>query len=134
MILFPAIDLKDGVCVRLEQGDPTRSTVFHRDPAAQARAFELQGFEFLHLVDLDGAFAGRPMNSGAVERILEAVKVTTERFGRAGRTWRIAPDYDVDDVAAKVVNAIVGYTDYVNRTVWRRGRERWRFCSEAALR
>jgi UDP-N-acetylglucosamine 2-epimerase (non-hydrolysing) len=54
------------------------------------------------------------------ERILEAVKVTTERFARAGRTWRIAPDYDVDDVASKVVNAILGYTDYVNRTVWRR--------------
>ena len=53
--------------------------------------------------------------------MLEAVKVTTERFGRAGRTWRVAPDYDVDDVAARVVNAIVGYTDYVNRTVWRRG-------------
>ena len=54
------------------------------------------------------------------ERVLEAVKVATERFGRAGRTWRIAPDYDVDDVASKVVNAILGYTDYVNRTVWRK--------------
>jgi UDP-N-acetylglucosamine 2-epimerase (non-hydrolysing) len=54
------------------------------------------------------------------ERILEVVKVATERFARAGRTWRIAPDYDVDDVASKVVNAILGYTDYVNRTVWRR--------------
>jgi UDP-N-acetylglucosamine 2-epimerase (non-hydrolysing) len=55
------------------------------------------------------------------DRILEAVKVATERFARLGRTWRIAPDYDVDDVASKVVNAIIGYTDYVNRTVWRRG-------------
>jgi UDP-N-acetylglucosamine 2-epimerase (non-hydrolysing) len=54
------------------------------------------------------------------ERVLEAVKVATERFARAGRTWRIAPDYDVDDVASKVVNAILGYTDYVNRTVWRK--------------
>jgi UDP-N-acetylglucosamine 2-epimerase (non-hydrolysing) len=54
------------------------------------------------------------------QRILEAVKVATERFARSGRTWQIAPDYDVDDVASKVVNAIFGYTDYVNRTVWRR--------------
>jgi len=54
------------------------------------------------------------------ERILEAVKVATERFKRAGRTWRIAPDYDVDDVASKVVNAVLGYTDYINRTVWRK--------------
>ena len=54
------------------------------------------------------------------QRILEAVKVATERFNRAGRTWRIAPDYDVDDVASKVVNVILGYTDYVNRTVWRK--------------
>jgi UDP-N-acetylglucosamine 2-epimerase (non-hydrolysing) len=53
-------------------------------------------------------------------RILEAVKVATERFARSGRTWRVAPDYDVDDVASKVVNAIIGYTDYVNRTVWRK--------------
>ena len=51
-------------------------------------------------------------------RILEAVKVATDRFKRSGRTWRIAPDYDVDDVASKVVNAILGYTDYVNRIVW----------------
>ena len=54
------------------------------------------------------------------QRILEAVKVATERFARSGRTWQIAPDYDVDDVASKVVNAILGYTDYVNRTVWRK--------------
>ena len=81
MILFPAIDLKDGVCVRLEQGDPTRSTVFNRDPAAQARAFELQGFEYLHLVDLDGAFAGKPMNSGAVERILETIAIPVQLGG-----------------------------------------------------
>jgi UDP-N-acetylglucosamine 2-epimerase (non-hydrolysing) len=54
------------------------------------------------------------------QRVLEAVKVATERFARDGRTWRIAPDYDVDDVASKVVNAILGYTDYVNRTVWRK--------------
>src|SRR5882724_963346 len=71
MILFPAIDLKDGVAVRLEQGDMARATVFNRDPAQQALAFETQGFRHLHVVDLDGAFAGRPMNVAAVERILE---------------------------------------------------------------
>ena len=73
MILFPAIDLKDGLCVRLQQGDMARATIFNRDPALQARAFEVQGFKHLHVVDLDGAFAGKPMNVTAVERILETV-------------------------------------------------------------
>ncbi len=59
MILFPAIDLKNGEAVRLQQGDMARATVFHRDPAEQARAFAAQGFEYLHIVDLDGAFAGQ---------------------------------------------------------------------------
>ncbi len=81
MILFPAIDLKDGLCVRLEQGDRARATIFHRDPAAQAHAFESQGFEYLHVVDLDAAFAGRPMNAGAVDRILEAVAVPLQLGG-----------------------------------------------------
>ena len=73
MILFPAIDLKEGLAVRLEQGDMARATVFHRDPAAQAHAFETQGFKYLHIVDLDGAFAGKPVNAAAVERILETI-------------------------------------------------------------
>jgi phosphoribosylformimino-5-aminoimidazole carboxamide ribotide isomerase len=73
VILFPAIDLKEGLAVRLEQGDMARATVFHRDPAQQAQAFQMQGFKHLHVVDLDGAFAGKPMNVAAVERILEAV-------------------------------------------------------------
>jgi phosphoribosylformimino-5-aminoimidazole carboxamide ribotide isomerase len=73
VILFPAIDLKEGLAVRLEQGDMARATVFHRDPAQQASAFQMQGFKHLHVVDLDGAFAGKPMNVAAVERILEAV-------------------------------------------------------------
>src|SRR5258708_38794955 len=71
VILFPAIDLKDGLAVRLEQGDMARATVFNRDPAQQAHAFETQGFRHLHVVDLDAAFAGKPMNVTAVERILE---------------------------------------------------------------
>jgi phosphoribosylformimino-5-aminoimidazole carboxamide ribotide isomerase len=81
VILFPAIDLKDGACVRLEQGDMTRATVFHRDPAAQARAFAAQGFEYLHIVDLDGAFAGKPMNAAAVERILAEVTIPVQLGG-----------------------------------------------------
>ena len=81
MILFPAIDLKDGLCVRLEQGDMARATVFHRDPAAQAQAFQAQGFEYLHLVDLDGAFAGKPVNAAAVEHILEAISIPVQLGG-----------------------------------------------------
>ena len=81
MILFPAIDLKDGLAVRLEQGDMTRAVVFHRDPAWQAHAFEAQGFEYLHIVDLDGAFAGRPINQAAVERILETVACPVQLGG-----------------------------------------------------
>jgi phosphoribosylformimino-5-aminoimidazole carboxamide ribotide isomerase len=73
VILFPAIDLKEGLAVRLEQGDMARAMVFSRDPAQQAQAFQMQGFKHLHVVDLDGAFAGRSMNGAAVERILEAV-------------------------------------------------------------
>ena len=81
MILFPAIDLKEGLAVRLEQGDMARATIFHRDPAAQARAFEQQGFEYLHIVDLDGAFAGMPMNAAAVDRILETVGIPVQLGG-----------------------------------------------------
>ena len=75
MILFPAIDLKNGQCVRLEQGDMARATVFNLDPAAQAKTFETQGFEYLHVVDLDGAFAGKPMNAQAVEAMLKVVSI-----------------------------------------------------------
>ena len=81
MILFPAIDLKNGEAVRLEQGDMTRATVFHREPAEQARIFAAQGFEYLHLVDLDGAFAGKPMNAVAVERILGTVCIPVQLGG-----------------------------------------------------
>jgi phosphoribosylformimino-5-aminoimidazole carboxamide ribotide isomerase len=81
VILFPAIDLKDGLAVRLQQGDMARATVFNRDPAAQARAFESQGFDYLHIVDLDGAFAGKPMNAAAVEAILGAVKIPLQLGG-----------------------------------------------------
>ena len=81
MILFPAIDLKEGLCVRLQQGDMERATVFELNPAVQARLFENEGFEFLHVVDLDGAFAGMPMNAEAVERILTAVQIPIQLGG-----------------------------------------------------
>jgi phosphoribosylformimino-5-aminoimidazole carboxamide ribotide isomerase len=81
VILFPAIDLKDGQCVRLEQGDMARATVFNRDPAAQAQTFAAQGFEYLHVVDLDGAFAGKPMNAAAVERIVSAISIPLQLGG-----------------------------------------------------
>jgi phosphoribosylformimino-5-aminoimidazole carboxamide ribotide isomerase len=81
VILFPAIDLKEGLAVRLEQGDMARATVFHKDPAQQALAFETQGFKHLHVVDLDGAFAGKPMNVAAVERILKSVGMCVQLGG-----------------------------------------------------
>jgi phosphoribosylformimino-5-aminoimidazole carboxamide ribotide isomerase len=81
VILFPAIDLKGGACVRLEQGDMARATVFQRDPTAQAQAFEEQGFEYLHVVDLDGAFAGKPVNAAAVDRILETTRIPLQLGG-----------------------------------------------------
>ena len=74
MILFPAIDLKDGTCVRLKLGDMAQATVYNEDPAAQARLFEAQGFEWLHVVDLNGAFEGQSVNGVAVEKILKATK------------------------------------------------------------
>lgn len=81
MILFPAIDLKDGQCVRLKLGDMAQATVFNDDPAAQARSFQSQGFEWLHLVDLNGAFAGMPVNGTAVEAILRAVSIPVQLGG-----------------------------------------------------
>ena len=81
MILFPAIDLKDGRCVRLKRGDMDQATVFSDDPAAQARTFAEQGFEWLHLVDLNGAFAGRPVNGAAIDAILAAVRLPVQLGG-----------------------------------------------------
>ena len=81
MILFPAIDLKDGLCVRLLRGEMDSATVFNDDPAAQARSFFEAGFEWLHLVDLNGAFEGRPVNGPAVSAILEAVELPVQLGG-----------------------------------------------------
>ncbi|MBC7139312.1 MAG: 1-(5-phosphoribosyl)-5-[(5-phosphoribosylamino)methylideneamino]imidazole-4-carboxamide isomerase [Defluviimonas sp.] len=81
MILYPAIDLKDGQCVRLLKGEMDKATVFSDDPAAQAAAFEAAGCEWIHLVDLNGAFAGRPVNAEAVEAILGRVAVPCQLGG-----------------------------------------------------
>ena len=92
MILYPAIDLKDGVCVRLERGEMDAATVFNTDPAAQARSFADAGFEWLHVVDLNGAFAGASVNGPAVDAILEAVTIPIQLGGgirdmAAIRSW-----------------------------------------------
>ena len=81
MILFPAIDIKDGQAVRLKLGEMAEATVFNADPAAQAKLFEQQGFEYLHVVDLDGAFAGESRNGAAVEAILERIKMPVQLGG-----------------------------------------------------
>ncbi|MGL4239653.1 MAG: 1-(5-phosphoribosyl)-5-[(5-phosphoribosylamino)methylideneamino]imidazole-4-carboxamide isomerase [Beijerinckiaceae bacterium] len=81
VILYPAIDLKEGRCVRLRQGDMAQATVFNDDPAAQAASFEADGFGWLHVVDLDGAFAGKPMNGAAVDSILARVRFPVQLGG-----------------------------------------------------
>lgn len=81
MILFPAIDLKDGQCVRLIKGDMDQATVFNDDPADQAKAFEKLGFEYLHLVDLNGAFEGKPVNAKAVDGILSSIDIPAQLGG-----------------------------------------------------
>jgi phosphoribosylformimino-5-aminoimidazole carboxamide ribotide isomerase len=81
MILFPAIDLNEGRCVRLRQGDMGQATVFNDDPAAQAEDFAKAGFAWLHIVDLDGAFAGRPANREAVEAVLHRVRLPLQLGG-----------------------------------------------------
>jgi phosphoribosylformimino-5-aminoimidazole carboxamide ribotide isomerase len=101
VILFPAIDLKNGEAVRLQQGDMARATVFSRDPAAQARAFAEHGFTYLHLVDLDGAFVGKPVNAAAVERILAAVKIPVQLGG--GIRDRAIIDAWLDKGIARVI-------------------------------
>lgn len=81
MIIFPAIDLKNGECVRLEKGEMGKATVFSQDPAAQGMAFQQQGFEWIHIVDLNGAFEGRPVNIDAVKAILGKVSIPLQLGG-----------------------------------------------------
>ena len=101
MIIFPAIDLKDGRCVRLRQGDMAQATVFNDDPAAQARSFEAAGFEYLHLVDLNGAFAGHSVNASAIRAILSAIKIPLQLGG--GIRDRAAIDQWLSAGVARVI-------------------------------
>ena len=101
MILFPAIDLKDGLCVRLREGKMDAATIFNRDPGAQARTFQDQGFGWIHVVDLDGAFAGKSLNAGAVARILSEVKVPVQVGGGVRTLESVA--YWLDAGASRVI-------------------------------
>ncbi len=101
MILYPAIDLKDGQCVRLLRGEMAAATVFGDDPAAQARAFATAGCQWLHVVDLNGAFAGRPVNAAAVEAILAAIAVPVQLGG--GIRDRAGIDAWLDKGVARVI-------------------------------
>jgi phosphoribosylformimino-5-aminoimidazole carboxamide ribotide isomerase len=101
VILYPAIDLKDGRCVRLERGDLDRATIFNDDPAAQAAAFEEQGFRWIHLVDLNGAFDGAPKNASSVAAILAAAKIPVQVGGGVRSLESVA--YWIDAGATRVV-------------------------------
>jgi phosphoribosylformimino-5-aminoimidazole carboxamide ribotide isomerase len=119
VILFPAIDLKDGRCVRLVQGDMDQATVFNDDPAAQAAAFEQQGFEWLHVVDLDGAFAGKPMNAAAVEGILARIGVPVQ-LGGGIRDMRTVDGWLSKGVARVIIGtAAVRDPDFVREAARR---------------
>lgn len=101
MILYPAIDIKAGRCVRLVQGEMASARVFNDDPAAQARAFEAMGFRWLHIVDLDGAIGGRTANASAVAQILASVKLPVQLGG--GIRDRAAIEQWLDAGVARVI-------------------------------
>lgn len=109
MILYPAIDLKDGVCVRLLRGEMDDATVFNDDPADQARQFKSQGFEWIHVVDLNGAFSGRPVNEHAVESILTAVDMPIQLGGGIRTLERI--ERWLDRGVARIVLGTVAVKD-----------------------
>ncbi len=109
MIFFPAIDLKDGNCVRLYQGDMDQATVFSDDPAAQARAFQDAGCEWVHLVDLNGAFEGKPVNAAAVTGILTALDIPVQ-LGGGIRTMATIDDWLARGVR-RVILGTVALTD-----------------------
>ena len=112
MILFPAIDLKDGKCVRLKLGDMATATVYNEDPAAQAKAFEDQGFRWLHVVDLNGAFEGRSVNSAAVGAILKATDNPVQ-LGGGIRTLAQIEDW-LDRGLARVILGTVAVRDPIS--------------------
>jgi phosphoribosylformimino-5-aminoimidazole carboxamide ribotide isomerase len=101
MIFFPAIDLKDGKCVRLFKGDMNQATIFNNNPSSQALEFEKLGFEFLHLVDLDGAIKGRSVNKSSIQEILKTVKIPTQ-LGGGIRTLQ-----DIEEALALGVHRVI---------------------------
>ena len=101
MIFFPAIDLKDGKCVRLFKGDMNQATIFNNNPASQALEFEKLGFKFLHLVDLDGAIAGKIINKSSIQEILETIKIPVQ-LGGGIRTLN-----DIEQALSLGVNRII---------------------------
>lgn len=105
MIIFPAIDLKGGACVRLMQGDPDRATVYGQDPVAVARHWEEQGAEWLHLVDLDGAFAKAPVNEGMIVRIAESVSIPVQ-VGGGIRTLENVEGYLASGIARVILGTV----------------------------
>ncbi len=109
VILFPAIDLKDGQCVRLKLGEMDQATVFNDDPAAQARDFQRQGFEYLHIVDLNGAFAGKPVNGRAVEAILGAIAIPCQLGG--GIRDRATIDFWLEKGIRRVILGTIAVRD-----------------------
>ncbi len=109
MILYPAIDLKDGQCVRLLRGDMDKATVFGDDPAAQARSFAAAGCRWLHLVDLNGAFAGRPVNADAVTGILDAVEIPVQLGG--GIRDRATIEHWLERGVARVILGTIAVRD-----------------------
>jgi phosphoribosylformimino-5-aminoimidazole carboxamide ribotide isomerase len=109
MILFPAIDLKDGHCVRLKRGAMDEATVYNDDPAAQAASFEAQGFEWLHCVDLNGAFAGASVNRAAIQSIRTRIKLPIQLGG--GIRDRAGIDAWLDAGIARVILGTVALRD-----------------------
>ena len=101
MIFFPAIDLKDGKCVRLFKGDMNQATIFNNNPSSQALEFEKLGFEFLHLVDLDGAIAGKIINKSAIIEILKTIKIPTQ-LGGGIRTLQ-----DIEEALSLGINRVI---------------------------
>ena len=120
MNLYPAIDLKNGECVRLQQGDMDRVTVFNRDPAAQAGAWQAAGFKYLHLVDLDGAFAGKPANAAAVQAIRKAIDLPIQLGGG------IRDEATIESwLAAGITRVILGTVAVRNPELVKRAAKRW---------
>ncbi|MDB3952697.1 1-(5-phosphoribosyl)-5-[(5-phosphoribosylamino)methylideneamino]imidazole-4-carboxamide isomerase [Alphaproteobacteria bacterium] len=120
MIIYPAIDLKDGECVRLQQGDMDRVTVFNQDPTSQARAFEAAGASWLHIVDLNGAFEGRPVNGKAVEKIIDAVDIPVQLGGGIRTEQRIE-----DWLDRGIARVILGTAAVKDPDLVRRSCDRW---------